>query len=131
MWKFYQRREEYLAAAHALYELATSDQCVAPQIATSSWCANASAIDLQTRAFYLAQAVTASKSAADVDAVDADFAAQLSELLDVSNVQVEIAQAISALKESEVSPDVKKDAIDRLNDKVLDIEIVRPHGHML
>jgi len=86
--------------------------------------AYASAIDLQTRAFYLAQAVTASKSAADVDAVDADFASQLSELLDVSNVQVEIAQAISALQEDDVSSDVKRDAIDRLNDKVLDIEIV-------
>lgn len=86
--------------------------------------AYSSVIDLQTRSFYLAQAVTASKSAADVDAVDADFASQLSELLDVSNVQVEIAQAISALQEDDVSSDVKRDAIDRLNDKVLDIEIV-------
>jgi nuclear pore complex protein Nup155 len=80
LWKYYARREDYLPAAKALADLALRE----------------GNISLSERVYYLAQALTNTKSAASVGAEDVEFMTTLQERIDIAQVQLEIVRAVEA-----------------------------------
>ncbi|EIW68747.1 hypothetical protein TREMEDRAFT_63207 [Tremella mesenterica DSM 1558] len=104
LWKFYARREEWLSAAHALHNLATRP----------------SPMSLQTRLAYLAQSLTSAKSAVSLTSPDVEFINSLSDLLEVTQVQLEILHSIHSLPIS-TDPNVQT-ALDELNSSLLGLD---------
>ncbi|KAL7424377.1 hypothetical protein Q5752_000059 [Cryptotrichosporon argae] len=98
LWKYYARREEYMAAARALVDLA-----VRP-----------GALRLHERTYYLAQALTNAKSASSLDADDVEFTTGLQERVEVGLVQVEVARAVEAHRE--LSSDEKHGLLAELDE---------------
>nr|XP_019008734.1 nuclear pore complex protein Nup155 [Kwoniella pini CBS 10737]OCF47515.1 nuclear pore complex protein Nup155 [Kwoniella pini CBS 10737] len=104
LWKFYARREEYLAAAEALSSLATRPS---PMV-------------LHDRLYYLAQALTSAKSAASFGSEDVEFTSRLQEQIDVAQVQMEVARGVET--HPDMSADDKNETLSRLNTDLLQLD---------
>ena len=85
--------------------------------------ADDSDVDLQQRSYYLAQALTAAKSAGDLHADDVDFVTGLQEQLDVCYVQLQVAHAIEV--HGDIDPETRHAALGELNKQILTLDRVR------
>lgn len=77
---------------------------------------------LNDRAYYLAQSLTAAKSAASVGDDDVEFASGLQERIDVAHVQMEVARAVRL--QTDIPEDEKDKVLDRLDNEVLGLDEV-------
>lgn len=109
LWKYYARREEYLAAAKALADMASRP----------------SDMTLQERVYYLAQALTNAKSAASLGSEDVEFTTGLQERIDVAHVQLEVVRAVDG--HPDMSPAEKAGQLAALNADLLSLDDLYQH----
>ena len=85
---------------------------------------NVSNLELEQRAFYLAQALTSARSADRISAEDVDFVNTVQERMDVSHVQLEVLRAIR--EHPDMSQEEKQEVLGGLNTRLVPLDSV---GH--